>query len=134
MQLQINCSARFDPFDLAWRLARFCSRGVYIEEQLDPLHGRLFWCIDEVQVALENRIGEVLLQDIWWLIMPSGERSESKVILSGTALRLKALKEVTEPWAEPYEALYSDPENLEPTYSLITKFQKIDDISLFWNL
>ena len=134
MQLQINCSPRFDPFDLAWRLARFCSRGVYIGEQVDPLHGHLIWCIDEVQVALENRIGEILLQDIWWLIIPSGERSESKVILSGTALRLKALKEVIEPWAEPYETLYSGPENLEPTYSIITKFPKIDDISLFWNL
>lgn len=140
-QLQINCNSLYDPFDLAWRLVRLDPNSYreYAQGWATRQTHDLIWCIDEVQVALENRIGEELLRNIWLQILnfiPENE-NDSRIILSGTSLRLKDVTRVVEAWAEPYDEVPGlDPvwTDLWMTYSTTKRLPRIDETSLFWRL
>jgi hypothetical protein len=134
-QLQVNCSVTFDPFDLAWRLVRLDH--ATFKEYAECWNGKsshdLIWCIDEVQVALEDGIGKTFLDTAWFTI----HNLESKAVLSGTALRLRDLRRIVDPWAEEYDELRAqepDWANLDMAYWVATKFSRIDDFSPFWTL
>lgn len=106
---------------------------VYLECWEDQSTQNLIWCFDEVQTALENPIGERFLDRMWFNI----HNLHSKVILSGTALRLSYLMSMVDPWAEPYDEVRAqepDWDNLLMTYWMATKHQGINDFLPFWNL
>lgn len=135
MQLQINCASRYDPFDLAWRLVRL-DPGTF-NEYMQCWAGQstcdLIWCFDEAQTALENPIGEKFLDRMWFNI----HNLNSKIILSGTALRLSDVMSMVDPWAMPYDEVHAqwrDWDDLLMTYWIATEHQRINDFLPFWNL
>lgn len=108
LQLQINFSLLFDPFDLAWRLVRLGlgTSVTYVQAKAGQLAPKLIWCIDDVQVTLENRIAAMSLEGIWMTARMSEPYLYSKTFLSGTALRLPDLRKMIDQWVD--ECLYRE--------------------------
>jgi hypothetical protein len=136
-QLQINCSSGCDPFDLAWRLVRLdlVTYRDYAQRWESGYDYNLVWCIDEVQEVLETGIRKEFLESIWYRVNSLLNCKNSKMILSGTALRLEDMRRVIKNFDErelDEEAHAQDSSWF--TYSMITNVQIIEDFKLFWDM